>query len=176
MSKRILVFAVMFTALLVFSSIAEAGYLVSDSKKECVPASGAIGLSGYTYMETCPEGYTVVIPQKEEVWWQALIRKLLAGYNVEVSPKKVFIISTVVSVVKFILLKLGVVLSGPAALAFTLLISIVESFLAAAKDGVLAGNELAEALIGLINGLLAGTWFKLTTLVQKLKNKADAEA
>jgi len=54
------------------------GFLISDSKKECVPVSSnpGIALGGYRYGEVCPKGYSVVKPEDRTPFYIKLLSLL----------------------------------------------------------------------------------------------------
>lgn len=150
---------------------ADGGYLVSDSRRVCHPVEQdpGIGIGGYYYASTCPEGYTVEpLPQPEPPAWQKLLDALDSWFGLK---NRVVWVPTA----KQLLLLSFLILLIKRALPFinggkTLVVSTVLAWLLYIQDAVADGSLTAyEAVASLAATVLgaAGLWEVIKRLVRR---------
>lgn len=155
--------------------LAAGGYLVSDEKKEClqVAANPGIGVGGYYYSETCPEGYTINdLPQPEQPWWIKLLNQLDKLFGLSDKYLWVFSVSKLASIAAAVLLVkriLGVV-GATIAGKWTWLVTAVVGFLSYIEpllsDGKLSVYEAILAVFYVVFGSSV-VWKTMKALIQQ---------
>lgn len=151
---------------------AAGGYLVSDEQRECIAVAGppGIGIGGYRYSETCPEGYAIKeLPSPPEPpAWQKLLDAIDSWFGLK---NRILWIPTA----KQLLLLSFLVLLIRRALPFvsggkTLVVSTVLAWLlyiqGAVADGSLSAYEAIASLLATVAGA-AGLWEGIKRLVRR---------
>lgn len=177
-----LAFALVLAAVFTLApTVAFAGYLVSDAQRICVPVAQnpGIGLGGYVYAETCPEGYTIVElpPTPEKPWYVRLLEVLdtWLGLKSKIiwipSASQLALLASLVLLLRRLLQLFQIPFVDSLTHGFgTLLISAVLSFLLYVQplvaDGALTAYEAILALLSTVAGA-AGLWEVIKRLVRR---------
>lgn len=177
--RKIVVFSIVL-ALVAVPSLVIAGYLVNDSKKEClvVGENPGIGIAGYRYSDTCPDDYSVVFQGPvEKPWYVKLLEVLDTWFGlksrvlwVPSAGQIAFVSALVLALRRFLQLPLfGALFDRLTHGVGTLIISFVVSTLTNIQgylDGGLTVWELALAIFSTVAGA-AVFWESLKRLVRK---------
>lgn len=159
---------------------AGAGYLVSDSKRECYPLESqpGIGIGGLRWAEQCPEGYVIApLPQPEKPFGMKFLEMLDSWFGL----KKIILFTPTASQVAavaglvLVLRRLLQIFSigfieklthGYGTIVLTALISFFTVVQPLLEDGTFTAYELGLALVLTVGGA-AAFWEALKALVGK---------
>jgi hypothetical protein len=161
------------------STSAAGGFLVSDSKKECIPVASnpGIGLAGYRYGEVCPDGYGVVTPSNSTPFYIKLLNLLDSWFGLRNKlvflPNGLFVafLMFLVALIRFVASQpllngvLDKITNGKGTVALTAALGLLLQL----QDFLQGGLTAYEALTWLFSVIGAmGLWEVVKRIVRKV--------